>query len=357
MRLIVYILFTSLITLIACGSQTDKGDRTGYCITIDIAEDLPPMLIDTVTEVPLVTPPGLVVGELSKFLSYNDHFFIMDQRTHSLWKFNKDGHYLGHINNIGPGPAEYQSIRDFDIDNAGIIHILDLAGGKILCYSSENLAYLGENKFPGHALAFCAIDSTGYYFNRAATGNDFTIKLGIYHKGDNEIKSLISTDFPDEFQAVGSNPSYLWRSDSTVAFYNRFTSDIYTIRRDSILKFATLKSDNIPTSEQVARWINKGQKHDYSIDADYFDISGIYFLDSGVFVTTQTLPKKYLYYNFADSKTYTISSSPHMYGVIRGAIGVFNNHFVTFRMPQEDDNPSIVLYKITEKSSENSDKS
>jgi hypothetical protein len=51
--------------------------------------------------------------------------YVVDTQNNRIQVFTSDGHYLKSIGKQGSGPGEFLLIHDLDIDDNGILHVLD----------------------------------------------------------------------------------------------------------------------------------------------------------------------------------------------------------------------------------------
>ncbi len=95
--------------------------------------------------------------------------------------------------------------------------------------------------------------------------------------------------------------------------------------------------------------------HDFSsagMDGEtIIDILYAYKNSVGLLFGLNTTPQQHIFQRFDNGKTYLLgtSDSPTVVGMMRGAVGVFGDSFVTVKLPSNDDeNPSLILYSLDE---------
>jgi hypothetical protein len=88
------------------------------------------------TIIPLETKEECLISRINKVLHYEDKFLLQDD-AQKLLLFNTNGKFLYEVGKKGKGPGEFIELRDFDIDKAGNIYILDW--NRILKYSINGI--------------------------------------------------------------------------------------------------------------------------------------------------------------------------------------------------------------------------
>ncbi|GHT79045.1 hypothetical protein FACS189464_3470 [Bacteroidia bacterium] len=86
----------------------------------------------------LETNENCLIGGINEFQVFNNYLFILDRiSAKSLYIFDKSGHFVRKIGQLGKGPGEYIKVIDFTIDTKnGIIYLLDFHY-KILKYKID----------------------------------------------------------------------------------------------------------------------------------------------------------------------------------------------------------------------------
>lgn len=130
---------------IACSSRSNKiiTDESAFIDGADLTVKVPCeydnlLQIDSIFEamevIPLETNKQCMLSSVRKILFLDSCIYIQNQNT-NLFVFSTTGKFVREISHKGKGPGEFNSIRDFDIDKAGNIYILDFL--KIQKYSSQ----------------------------------------------------------------------------------------------------------------------------------------------------------------------------------------------------------------------------
>lgn len=107
--------------------------------------------------IPLTFHNETIIGEVSKVIRENDHFYVLDSKTHNLYEFDFNGLNTNKYGNAGQGPGEYLRIDDFLIDslNQQLVILSNEGRAGIYFYdlrTSDFIKKINVNIFP---LSFC----------------------------------------------------------------------------------------------------------------------------------------------------------------------------------------------------------
>jgi hypothetical protein len=95
----------------------------------------------------LETNDKVLIGNVGGVQVYKDLIFVLDDNSdyEGLYAFNREGAFVRKYGNIGPGPGEYLSIKDFTIDQENeIIYLMDDDAAQILMYEIFTGKYAGK---------------------------------------------------------------------------------------------------------------------------------------------------------------------------------------------------------------------
>ena len=91
---------------------------------------------DKIEIIKLELNPIATISYFRKVISYNDRYYILDDRFPVIYMYTNQGKYLSKIDKQGQGPNEYIQISDFDIDTISKkLTILDPSYGALLEYN------------------------------------------------------------------------------------------------------------------------------------------------------------------------------------------------------------------------------
>jgi len=188
--------FIFYITLLV-GCNNEREPQTGADIKIisinpgQKSKGLFSDLFESVNYIPL--DDSVLVGDVSRLKVTENYFFILNENTQSIMRFNKNGRFINEIYNPGSGPGEYATIEDFEIDTTKKqIEVLDRGQLKNIIYDYEgNL--ISEWKHGYLALSF-----------KKGNDNDYFFYMGNERTPINNNKKLYSTrqNFAYGFRAV-----------------------------------------------------------------------------------------------------------------------------------------------------------
>lgn len=129
-------------TMWSCGSapKSDDGSLPGcQDIVLEEISTVPVhQRIDSVWCVPLETTDSSLVSSVFDVEVMDERFYVLDGKCASILIFDKQGHYLGGINDQGEGPNEYFRIVNMELDRLNKqILVNDGFSKKLLVYDRD----------------------------------------------------------------------------------------------------------------------------------------------------------------------------------------------------------------------------
>ena len=85
----------------------------------------------------LQTPQPLVLGQATDILHVDDHWFVLDNLTKQVFKFNHDGSYIQHFGGEGQGPGELTYPKCMRLCFDGLIGVGDPYQGSISLFTQD----------------------------------------------------------------------------------------------------------------------------------------------------------------------------------------------------------------------------
>jgi len=176
--------FIFFIFLFSCKSnQNELVTCHESFLNINIPEKIEePLSLDTLVSnldiIFLETAPNCLIGDVYKFIAFQDMLYIQDLRNNALFVFNNKGKFLFKLAKSGRGPGEFHELRDFQIDENADIYILTYL--KIMHYSPDgkfidefNFNFINRNNaFNLNPTNFIITDDHEYYFWGGTVGID-----------------------------------------------------------------------------------------------------------------------------------------------------------------------------------------
>lgn len=142
----VVILFISMV--LGCKSTVSYTaiNNKAFVVNLDTVELKHDFKLSSVFDSVLVIPldnKEVVIGKLNRVDVYKDLIIVLDAEfAKGVFAFDKTGHLLYKIGNVGFGPEEYASCTDFAIDHElGFIYIYDRLGHRIYVYDVNTGKY------------------------------------------------------------------------------------------------------------------------------------------------------------------------------------------------------------------------
>ena len=130
MLIIVFCIVSLLV--FSCSHRKLNSSSEGACYIIELDENKEEYMpyssvFKNMQTIIIETNNDCLIGRINELQVYNDYIYILDMLiAKSLFVFDKEGHFVRKIGNLGRGPGEYIQIEDFSIDKEkGIIYLLD----------------------------------------------------------------------------------------------------------------------------------------------------------------------------------------------------------------------------------------
>ena len=154
--IICFVIGAYLMSSCATGNSTLIGNRDVYVVNLDTINEravLPLSNIYNSVKAIVLENDKALLGNIDKLQPYQDKLFILDsQIAKGLYEFDREGHFIRKIGQIGSAPGEYSGCGDFAIneqtneiyvyDYRNHIYKYDLETGKykdILNLEKENI--------------------------------------------------------------------------------------------------------------------------------------------------------------------------------------------------------------------------
>lgn len=131
MKYIISLLLIQLF-LITCTKPDKEINENCYHINLDTPQDQVSFfdIFEWVKVVPLEVTNHSLLYRIDKIDYYKGYFYILDKRSKTVFRFDKDGRYFDKLSRVGNGPGEYTDLSDFLINGyTNQLELLSSYGG------------------------------------------------------------------------------------------------------------------------------------------------------------------------------------------------------------------------------------
>lgn len=135
--------------LLSCGDKhitmpKDSMEADTINIDIPIWDELPfSMFLNAPETIILETSPQCMIGNIRHIEMFEDKIYILDDVSNKMYVFDKNGHFVQKISDMGNSDREYIELADFSIDRKhGTIFLWDEARDAALKYDLETGRHL-----------------------------------------------------------------------------------------------------------------------------------------------------------------------------------------------------------------------
>jgi hypothetical protein len=371
------------LTLFSCQSPSEKAAPTSARVV-----DIETLSSDTIRAtdlrfVPLESTEESLVSNADKLFFVQDTYYVMDQQGKSILLFSATGKFLSKINRVGRGPGEYVHLTDVDVTGDGRIWVYDMMTQKIVRYSRKG-ALLDEFHSGKLCLGMAASSSNDsiVYLSHLVEQGHVTTDLAKYNLYTREFTEILAHEYAINASVVPFIGDTFYRVGNVLLHYHRFTPHIYKIEGDTVSRYVTMQSDQIPSVQQLQEWetrYNSSRRplRSYgAICALGFCFENSDHLLIAAFEYQPYLPRYTLLDRRHPTKAHNIFSLPKVVG-IGTIVGMAENSFIHAFSPspdqisyllehcpelsaqtvrllsslKEDDNPVLTLFELEIKES------
>ena len=226
MKNLSFMTLLTLIIIVSCQNQTEN--KKNYNLkrvkmpqeTIDKPINLS-KFFKQIFFVPLETNENCLIGEISNLKCNDNHIYILDERTISVFIFNKSGKFEKKICTIGKGPNEYLSLMDFDIENDEL-YLLDVTQRKLLHYN-KNMEFVTSIMLQFQPIGFC-LTNNGFLFETIDYSKSYNRFILTSRKGE-----IINKFLPTKY----SQTKFNWGESNT--FANTLPKTFFSIKFNDVI--------------------------------------------------------------------------------------------------------------------------
>jgi len=225
----------------------------------------------------LETTDESIIGEVSDFQVFDDHFYVLDSRHVRMLKvFDREGKFIRSIGNIGRGPGEYFSVRSFTIDaeNKEILLLCD--GGTTINKYDMNGIFISRifiNKKMYFYSDFIRVFDRKLYANalsriKDTEREDYLLQMIDSSTGEQEACFLKTLQYNKGWsERCYLNPGLFSKNISGIPkFIPQLSDTIFSVDKNGVTPFLVIKSKHLLTQNDVEKAKKQSQKCDEQID-------------------------------------------------------------------------------------------
>ena len=238
--------------------------------------------IDSIYYLQLELTDESIIGDIYKIIVFEDHIYILDGQTSSLFIFDLNGKYISKICKIGNGPGEYNRLDYFDID-VGNKHIVitdlttywniryDMKGNfisrKKIYFNSQGLASHSSSKYVLHSNFRKNSNSMTPEYNLIFLDSLMKIEKAYFpYNSDNFSNPTIR--FP------GKPGGFFYTYSNELYFIYIQKNEIYKIEPEGL--FFKYKFDIADNNFNYLRLNKKSGLHEYVESGKYWTLHNVY---------------------------------------------------------------------------------
>lgn len=187
----------------------------------------------------LETNDSVLIKRITKLEYFNNHIYVLDTGTQSVFCFDKTGKFIWKINDLGGAPNEYSQLVDFDIDRHAKKIYLFSRLEKILIYDL-NGEFIEQQPFYLNAISASVQNDNIYLYTgnlKYSEGSDLAafsllIKNNLTNKMTGKIP-LKNDEIQNAIYIFETSNAFYKIKDET-RFFMPFSNNIYSVKGDSV---------------------------------------------------------------------------------------------------------------------------
>jgi hypothetical protein len=295
-----------IVLLVSCQPKSDKPEIP-ETIPIDggnFNEITFNNILTDISLTPLQTSPECMIGEQFRVLDSDRDFFIMDEVSKLIFRFDADGHFLNIIGKKGKGPGEYNDMYEAIVSDKGVELLTGFPTTEVTYYTKED-SFIERRKFMEYASLsfFIQPRSNDYLFY----GSGYAHKIQRIEQKSGEIvdSMLVNTGGSKVFRV---HP-FTKTSYGTILFCELFINKIYEINPDGIKEKYRLDLGKYSIEQDLtARDFMKraGETGVWSIDRALENDDYLY-IGISRYMPDDTSSKSHFIYRKSDKKIFILS--------------------------------------------------
>lgn len=365
--------------LVGCEQQNQSAVSGTKEINLPLLDDATEYNSSSFETIHLENCEGCIIGMISQLVVADDAFYILDEASKAVFKFDRQGKLNFKIANHGKGPGEFIDPKwiSLDADNQDIF-IYDPRQHKILKYKASDGTYSGsttELDFNARSFQFLPnqegfIFYTSFLQNKEVESGNNSYQL-IFTDLQGNVKNTAApfdkghlvTNF------IGISDVYSAVQDSLFVF-SQYRDTLYYVDENYTLKPAyslNFEFENQKLSDHYLAEMLDSKTSDFKLIKQKRESSGVFHLyrqyhtNRHIYLTGVQSGKSYHFF-FVKEKGETINVKPS--GIPMNILASDDTHFYTYLSPVfssknlspelrsmhsqlgEGDNPIIVAVKL-----------
>ena len=320
--------------LMSCAqpSTEEATPAAAYDINLDSTYQAFPQ-VEVVDYIPLETSDSSLIAGLTKVIAHDDMIYVWDRIQKKVLLFGKDGRYAGGIHRVGQGPGEYTEPFDMDVDAAGNVYVYDWNTQSLIKYADGDVSRPEVMKIGEYCMDVAVTDGYVYLGNIVREGVP-AISLAAWDRRTHELKVLEENTLP-EAAALPYEGQYIFRSDSLLAFSERFHPDLLRLTEGEGQAFVSFRSRKLPTDDKVRTLAAADPMAQMQARMQYImGVSACYETPEYIWLAFSSVPKIHCLIRKADGNIAwtdkTVQGLPSA-----NVCAVLGNHFVASFTPSD----------------------
>lgn len=286
--------------------------------------------IQQVQYLPLESNENSMIARLDVIKKEGDKIFILDKTLGTVFIFNDKGDFVSKINRKGKGPGEYLYLKDFFVVN-NTIHLLD-SNGLFHIYDMDG-KFLNDIKLPFRANYCEYLEDSTIVFQEIWVKGKLEYSVGLYSIEEQRLIDTLKT-VPGVNDKMEEFHKFLCKSKNKVNYYSTTDNNIYQITSKGIRPAIVLKSNALPTLDELKLYAEDPDKRDF---AEISNLWGIFENEDCLTFSFFSILPYQVIYSKSDNKYSCHLKVSFTSKLGHEFVGVDDDCFVSYIIPANSD--------------------
>lgn len=211
-------------------------------------------LVNGMEVIPLETNDSCLIDGVGMIRETKDFYLIYSPKKAVLYKFDKEGKYIGKIGNKGQGPAEYIEVKQMETDNErSELYAMDYFGRKMNIYNFDG-DFLRSFPLPkdfSYTRFYLLPQTQEVYY--VSSNNAIQPDVLKYDTSTGESISLSYRDREMEKGEFFLGETFFTQKDTALYMYHYYNDTVFQIKKNQLLP-----SHLVKLGDRIVPWEDFG---------------------------------------------------------------------------------------------------
>lgn len=203
---------------------------------------------------------GNIFGDPCTVKYRNHRFYLFDSAQGVVAVYDEVGNQLGIIKAMGHGHGEYVMPLSFDVDAEGNVFVADASSGTIYEYGCRDFKFKQQIDVGVRFCGLGVISENEFWITSYIKDMSLDGKLAYYNAATKEFKDVCKPVVKGEGSVTHSFDWDVFRSDSVLYFYERFTPYAYRVDKGGVCSDTLMiETSMLPDKKDINKAIKSNE--------------------------------------------------------------------------------------------------